>query len=46
MKRVLYNRNIPAKFQIRLYDTTVINILLWGCENWALTDELQQKNKS
>ena len=25
------------------YDTTDINILLWGCKSWALTEELQRK---
>ena len=40
MKRVLCNNNIPAKLRIRLCDATVINILLWGCESWALTVEL------
>ena len=40
MKRVLCNRNIPAKLGIQLYDATVINIFPWGCESWALTEEL------
>ena len=43
MKRVLCNKNIPAKLRIRLYDATVINILLWGCKSWALMDELRRK---
>ena len=40
MKRVLCNKDIPAKLRVRLYNATVINILLWGCESWALTEEL------
>jgi len=45
MKSVLCNKNIPAKLRIRLYDATVINILLWGYESWALTEELRQKQE-
>ena len=43
MKRVLCNETIPVKLRVRLYDATVINILLWGCESWALTTELRRK---
>ena len=43
MKRVLCNKDIPAKLRVRLYDATVINILLWGCKSWALTEELKRK---
>jgi hypothetical protein len=25
--------NIPAKLRVQLYDATVTNILLWGCES-------------
>ena len=43
MKRVLCNKDILAKLRIRLYDATVINILLRGCKSWALTEELRRK---
>jgi hypothetical protein len=43
MKRVLCNKELSAKLRIRLYNATVINILLWGCESWALTEELRRK---
>ena len=43
MKRVLCNKNIPAELRVQLYDATVINILLWGCESWASTKELRRK---
>ena len=43
MLTVLCNEDLPAKLRIRLYDATVINILLWGCESWALTEELRRK---
>ena len=43
MKQVLHDKVIPAKFRVRLYDATVINILLWGCGSWALTEELKRK---
>ena len=43
IKRVLCNKDIPAKLREQLYDATVINTLLWGCKSWALTEELQRK---
>ena len=44
MKQVLCNKDIPAKLRVQQYDATVINILLCGCESWALTEEeLQRK---
>ena len=45
MKRVLCNTDISAKLQVRLYNATVINILLWGCKSWTLTEELQRKSE-
>mmetsp|Transcript_4274 Transcript_4274/g.4550 ORF Transcript_4274/g.4550 Transcript_4274/m.4550 type:complete len:89 (-) Transcript_4274:283-549(-) len=42
MKRVLYNKDIPAKLQIQPYDATVINILLWGYKELG-TEELRRK---
>ena len=39
MKNVLTNNTLDTKIRIRVYDATVINILLWGCESWALTTE-------
>jgi len=32
-----------AETAIRVYDATVINILPWECESWALKKELQRK---
>ena len=43
MKRVLCNTDIPTKLIVLLNDATVIDVLLWGCESWALTEELQRK---
>ena len=40
LKRVLCNKDISAKLRVRLYDATVINILLWGYTSWALTEGL------
>ena len=42
MKRVLCTRDILAKLKFLLYDATVINILVLGCKNWALMEELQK----
>ena len=43
MKRVLCNKDIPEQIRVQLYDATVINILLWRCNSWVLTGELQRK---
>ena len=44
--RVLCNEDILAKLQVQLYDATLTNILLWGCESWVLTEELRTKNEA
>lgn len=36
MKNLLQNKSIPITLQKRTYDATVLNILLFGCESWAL----------
>ena len=33
IKRVLCSKDIPAKLSVQLYNATVTNILLWGCES-------------
>ena len=43
MKCVLCNKNIPAKLRVQLYDATVTNIVRWGCESWALIEEIRRK---
>ena len=43
MKNVLTDTTIDIKIRLRIYDATVINILLWGCESWALTIEHRRK---
>ena len=43
MNCVLCNRDTTAKLQIWIDHSTVINILLWSCESWALKRELRQK---
>ena len=43
MKCVLCNKNIPAKLHVQLYDATVTNIVRWGCESWALIEEIRRK---
>ena len=45
MKKVLCNSKIPVKLRVWIFDATVVNILLWGCESWALTAELERKLK-
>ena len=39
MKETLQNRNIPAKLRNKTYEATVLNILLFGCESWALKEQ-------
>ena len=39
MKRVLRNDQISCPLRLKAYETTVLNILLFGCESWALTRE-------
>ena len=43
MKNLLTDSKLDNKIRIRIYDATVINILLWGCKSWALSVEHQQK---
>jgi hypothetical protein len=43
MKQVLCNKDLSAKLRIRVYDATVISILLCGSKSLALTEELQRK---
>ena len=36
-KELFRNRKISLHIRCRLYVATTINILLWGCNTWALT---------
>jgi hypothetical protein len=36
-KELFRNRKISLHICYRLYVATTINILLWGCDTWALT---------
>lgn len=38
MKRVLQSMDIPEPTGVRAYEATVLNILLHGCESWALKE--------
>ena len=42
-KNVLRNIDIPIKLQLRTYETIVLNLLLWGCESWALKESNREK---
>ena len=39
MRKVLRCKDIPAALRLRTYEATVLNILLFGCESWALTQD-------
>ena len=36
-KEIFRNRKISLHIRCRLYIATTVNILLWGCDTWALT---------
>jgi hypothetical protein len=38
-KNILRRKDISSKLQLRTYRTIIINLLLWGCESWALKEE-------
>ena len=42
MEKTLCNQQLQVCYRIRIYEATVLNILLWGCESWALTTELRR----
>ena len=42
MEKTLCNQQLQVCYRIRIYEATVLNILLWGCESWALTVELRR----
>jgi hypothetical protein len=38
-RNVLRNNKIPIHLRHRIYNAIVVNLLLWGCESWALKEE-------
>ena len=42
-RNVLRNKKIPTHLRLRLYNAIVVNLLLWGCESWALKEEDRRK---
>ena len=42
-KNVLRNTNIPIKLRLRTYQAIILNLLLWGCESWALKESDRKK---
>jgi hypothetical protein len=42
-KQLLCNKQIPIDIRRRLYQATVMNIALWGCESWALKEADRSK---
>lgn len=39
MKKLLQDQKLSNKMRVRSYEATVLNILLFGCESWALKAE-------
>ena len=42
-KKLLCNRKLQVITRTWFYEATVVNLLLWGCESWALTKEQKRK---
>jgi Reverse transcriptase (RNA-dependent DNA polymerase) len=42
-EHVLHNKKISKKLRKRTYETLIINLLLWGCESWALKEHDRQR---
>lgn len=42
-QNVLRNNKIPITLRLRIYNAIVINLLLWGCESWAIKEEDRRK---
>jgi hypothetical protein len=42
-KQLLSNKQIPIDIRRRLYQATIVNIALWGCESWALKEADRSK---
>jgi hypothetical protein len=42
-KQLLGNKQIPITIRRRLYQATVVNIVLWGCESLALREANRSK---
>ena len=43
MEKTLRDKKLNPCYKIKIYKATVLNILLWGCESWALTTELRRQ---
>ncbi len=46
LKRVLTDTKVPASLRLRLFGTSVVSSLLYGCESWKLTDKVCRKLNS
>jgi hypothetical protein len=38
-KNIFRRKDISSKLRLRFYNAIVVNLLLWGCESWALKEE-------
>jgi hypothetical protein len=43
IRKVLCNRQIQAKVRGQIYLITVVAVLLYGCETWAITEDLMHR---
>ena len=43
MRRMLTCKSLPERLRVKAYEATVLNILLYGCECWALKESDRSK---
>ena len=46
MKSVLKSKIVPLPLEINIFKTAVLTILLYGCESWILTENLEKSLNS
>ena len=43
MEKIWKAKHIPLKLKIRIFDASVISIILYGCESWIVTKQIENK---
>ena len=43
LQRLWRNPNLPISTKVRLFDTTCVTILLYGCESWVISKAMEDK---
>jgi hypothetical protein len=42
-KNIFRCKDISSNLWLRTYNAIIVNLLLWGCESWALKEEDQRR---